>query len=138
MVCEAFLSCDLMFVVVASGKKRPTSATSWDSGKYSCWQNLLFCFVLCLSRLWSLRDWSLITGREGATKREGGGYVKFYPYEKGGGAEKVLTMLKGGGGTQNFGVVFRREPEVLVILKGGRKKFQLFKSGGGAKSFTLS
>ena len=32
----------------------------------------------------------------GATKREGGGHVKFYPYEKGGGAEKVLAMLKGG------------------------------------------
>ena len=31
----------------------------------------------------------------GATKREGG-HVKFYPYEKGGGAEKVLAMLKGG------------------------------------------
>ena len=30
-------------------------------------------------------DWSLITGRGGgATKREGGGHVKFYPYEKGG------------------------------------------------------
>ena len=26
----------------------------------------------------------------------GGGHVKFYPYEKGGGAEKVLAMLKGG------------------------------------------
>ena len=33
-----------------------------------------------------LRDWSLITGRRGggATKREGGGHVKFYPYEEGG------------------------------------------------------
>ena len=30
----------------------------------------------------------------GATKREGG-HVKFYPYEKGGGAENVLAMLKG-------------------------------------------
>ena len=32
-----------------------------------------------------LRDWSLITGRGGgeATKREGGGHVKFYPYKKG-------------------------------------------------------
>ena len=32
---------------------------------------------------------------EGATKREGG-HVKFYPFEKVGGAEKVLAMLKGG------------------------------------------
>ena len=33
--------------------------------------------------------------------------MKFYPYEKGGGAEKVLAMLKGGGeGTISFGVVF--------------------------------
>ena len=31
----------------------------------------------------------------GATKREGG-HVKFYPYEKGGGAEKVEAMLEGG------------------------------------------
>ena len=28
------------------------------------------------------------TGRGGATKWEGGGHVKFYPYEKGGGGEK--------------------------------------------------
>ena len=35
------------------------------------------------ARLDRLRDWSLITGRGGATKREGG-HVKFYPYEKGG------------------------------------------------------
>ena len=33
--------------------------------------------------------------------------MKFYPYEKGGGgAEKVLAMLKGG--TKSFGVVFLR------------------------------
>ena len=45
-----------------------------------------------------LRDWSLITRRGG-----GGGYlngrglcVKCYPYEKEGGAEKVLVMLKEG------------------------------------------
>ena len=36
--------------------------------------------------------------------RGGGGRVhaKFYPYEKGGGAEKVLAMLKGGGGHKKF------------------------------------
>ena len=35
--------------------------------------------------------------------------MKFYPYEKrGGGVEKVLAMLKGGGGTTSFGVVFKR------------------------------
>ena len=45
---------------------------------------------------WSvIRDWSLITGRGGATKREGGAR-EVYPYEKGGGAEKVLAILKGG------------------------------------------
>ena len=44
----------------------------------------------------ALRDWSLITGRGGGYKTGGGGHVKFYPYKKGGGAEKVLTMLKGG------------------------------------------
>ena len=31
--------------------------------------------------------------------------MKFYPYVKGGGAEKVLAMLKGGG-TKSLGVVF--------------------------------
>ena len=30
--------------------------------------------------------------------------MKFYPYEKGGGAGKVLAMLKGGGGTTSFGL----------------------------------
>ena len=30
--------------------------------------------------------------------------MKFYPYEKGGGGQKVLAMLKGG--TNSFGVVF--------------------------------
>ena len=41
----------------------------------------------------------------------GGGHVKLYPYKKGGwgGAEKVLAMLKEGGGAQNIlGVVFTR------------------------------
>ena len=28
--------------------------------------------------------------------------MKIYPYEKGGGAEKVLAMLKGGGGHKKF------------------------------------
>ena len=38
----------------------------------------------------------------------------------GGGAEKVLAMLKGGGGgTKTFGVVFTWYLEVLAILKGG-------------------
>ena len=33
--------------------------------------------------------------------------MKFYAYEKGGGAEKVLAILKGGG-TKSFRVVFTR------------------------------
>ena len=52
----------------------------------------------------TIRDWSLITGRGGATKREGGGVCEVLPLRKGGGAEKVLTMLKGG--TKSLGVVF--------------------------------
>ena len=43
---------------------------------------------LIIAALYALvfRDWSLIRGRGGgATKREGGGYVKFFPWEGGGG-----------------------------------------------------
>ena len=32
----------------------------------------------------AVREWSLITGRGGATKREGGGAREVYPCEKGG------------------------------------------------------
>ena len=36
-------------------------------------------------------------GEGGGLQNGRGGHVKFYPYEKGGGgAEKVLAMLKGG------------------------------------------
>ena len=52
----------------------------------------------------NFRDWSLIMGRGGGGYKTGGGHVKFYPYEKGGGREKALTMLKGG--PNGFGVVF--------------------------------
>ena len=41
-------------------------------------------FTITLRLHSHIRDWSLITGKGGATKREGGGHVKFYPYEKGG------------------------------------------------------
>ena len=48
-------------------------------------QNFLEQARVPLTVPWSLlRDWSLIIQRRGeATKREGGGHVKFYPYEKG-------------------------------------------------------
>ena len=45
-----------------------------------------------MARLNSLRDWSLITGKGGGYKTRGGGQVKFYPYENGG----------GGGGRNSF------------------------------------
>ena len=48
---------------------------------------------LCLPS-YTIRDWSLITGRRGATKWEGG-HVKFYPYEKGGG-QKGFSHVEGG------------------------------------------
>ena len=48
-------------------------------------------------------DWSLITGR-GATKWEGGGHVKFYPYENGGGGGgKGFSHAEGGGHTMFWG-----------------------------------
>ena len=62
--------------------------------------------------------------------------MEFYPYKKGAGAENVLAMSKGGGGTDSFWVVFTRYLEVSAILKGWRKKFPLYQRGG-TKSFTL-
>ena len=43
--------------------------------------------------VYRVRDWSLITGRGGATKWEGR-HVKFYAYEKGGG--KSFSHAEGG------------------------------------------
>ena len=54
--------------------------------------------------------------------------MKFYPYEKGGGAEKVLAMPKGKGHNKFWGN-FYTVAEVLAILKGGCKMFPLFKRG---------
>ena len=49
---------------------------------------------------YTVRDQSLIMGG-------GGGACEVLPLRKGEGAEKVLAMLKGGGGgTTSFGVVF--------------------------------
>ena len=42
----------------------------------------------------ALRDWSLIMGRGGATKREGGGTRSFTPTKRGGG--KGLSHAEGG------------------------------------------
>ena len=49
--------------------------------------------------------------------------------KRGGG--EVLAMPKEWWGTTSFGVIFTQCLEVLAILKGGRKKFPLFKGGGG-------
>ena len=46
-----------------------------------------FATKISPQKLKLVRDWSLITGRGGATKREGG-HVRFYPYEKGGRGRK--------------------------------------------------
>ena len=51
--------------------------------------------IVKIPSVFSLRDWSLITGRGGATKREGG-HVKFYPYKKGGGGGKSFSHTEGG------------------------------------------
>ena len=42
-----------------------------------------------------MRDWSLVTGRGGL--QNGGGHMKFYPYEKGGGGGgKSVSHAEGG------------------------------------------
>ena len=57
------------------------------------------------------RDWSLITGRWGY--KTGEEASEDLPLQKkGGGAEKVLAMLKGGGDRKSFEVVLIRELEV--------------------------
>ena len=59
-------------------------------------------------------------GRGGGAKQREGGHLKFYPYEKGGGAEKVLAILKRGG-------------KSFHSLKGGRKKSYPVLTRGGAQ-----
>ena len=49
----------------------------------------------------------LVSNYEEGGYKTRGGEVKFYPDEKGG-REKVLAMLKEGGGTTSLGVVFTR------------------------------
>ena len=63
--------------------------------------------------------------------------MKFYPYKMGGGAEKVLAMLKGGlkGGTKSFSDIVGGgggyplqggggHVKLNPVLRGGRKKFR--------------
>ena len=54
-----------------------------------------YCKEIFHNRMISLlRDWSLITGRGGATNGRGG-HVKFYPYEKGGGGKSFSHAERG-------------------------------------------
>ena len=63
--------------------------------------------------------------------------MKFYPYEKrGGGAEKVLAIPKGG--HKKFWGSFNAVSFGLIEGGGGgHEKFPLFKRGRGAKTFTV-
>ena len=65
------------------------------------------------------------SGGGGSTKREWGGgeQVKIYPYNKG----------KSGGRTTSFEVFFTWEPDILAKIKGGHKKFPLFRRGRAQK-----
>ena len=67
----------------------------------------------------SLRDWSLITGRGGATKREGGAH-EILPLRKGG-AEKVLAVLKGGRHKKFWGIFYAVALSLSNIVGGARK-----------------
>ena len=54
----------------------------------------MYCYLDMGYKYNTVRDWSLIMGR-GATKREAG-YMKFYPYNKGGGSGKSYSHAEGG------------------------------------------
>ena len=77
----------------------------------ACWRSENILKDICLLNLWdalfSVRDWSLITGRGGGGYKTGGGRGarEVLPLRRGG-AEKVLAMMRGG--TKSFGVVFTR------------------------------
>ena len=58
----------------------------------------------------------------------GGGHVKFYPYEKGGGGKSFSHAERGG-----HNIFWGSFYAVLAMLKGGAKSFHSFK--GGRKKF---
>ena len=68
----------------------PNSPAAPDHGGHLIFVPLYICNVPLLI----LRDWSLITGRGGATKREGGAR-EVLPLQKGG-AEKSFSHSEGG------------------------------------------
>ena len=60
--------------------------------------------------------------------------MKFYPLEKGG-KEKSFSHAQGGGGggaTKCFGVVLMRGLDILTILKGGGGTQSFYSSEGGS------
>ena len=61
--------------------------------------------------------------------------MKFYPYEKGGVAQKVLVMLKWG--HKKFWCSFYTVARSSSHIEGAHQKFPLFKRGA-AESFTMS
>ena len=103
---------DMNWCIKSADSMGDCGADSYQTCTFKClipMGDLSKMVVVVMDRLvgMGLRDWSLITGRGGGLQNGRGGHVKFYPYEKGG-AENVLAMLKGGGGTNSFGVVFTR------------------------------
>ena len=90
----------------------------------------------------SLRDWSLITGWGWGYKMGGGRACEVLPLQNEG-AEKVLAMLRGGGGHKKFWGSFYAVASSCSHIEGGHKKFPLFKrekvlsclegGGGGAQ-----
>ena len=57
--------------------------------------------------MWPLTSKGLVTTYGEGGYKTGGGACEVLPLRKGG-VKKVLAMLKGGGGTNSFGVVFTR------------------------------
>ena len=79
------------------------------------WLEKVFTFDTHTNYVYCLRKGLVANNGEG-----GGGYVKFYPYEKGGGGS--FSHAKGAGGNKSFEVFFYAVALSFSHIEGGGRK----------------